>query len=88
RIINAGFRLGTKEQLLRMFRAAAKLKSERIRLIALERISQWGEPHPVDRSVGLYRPVPKRDLKPLLPDLLAGIGELIKNANGKVLARS
>lgn len=79
RVINANFRLGKLENALDLITWAANPanpaegRSEILRMIAL-----WETPPPIDRVMGLWRPLPKRDPKPArivlrseLPSLLA-----------------
>jgi quinoprotein glucose dehydrogenase len=78
RALNANFRLGTKAnaQAIAAF-AARPSASEKMKLEALEELSQWDKPSGRDRVLGLWRPIEPRSadefaavLTPALPGIL------------------
>lgn len=64
RAINANFHLGSQKEAERVARLAALGgPATKLRLAALDALSKWTTPPPLDRVVGRYRPLPKRDPK-------------------------
>jgi putative membrane-bound dehydrogenase-like protein len=62
RTINANFHLGTAEKAARVAAFAARPGvPEALRLDALDALSKWTRPDKLDRVVGRYRPLEKRD---------------------------
>ncbi|MCB1121636.1 MAG: c-type cytochrome, partial [Verrucomicrobiae bacterium] len=61
-VLNARFRHGTPgdAEALATFATNATASSE-LRAEALHHLANWADPHPRDRVIGLYRPLPKRD---------------------------
>lgn len=61
RAINANFRLGKRENAQRLADfAAASSNSEASRIEAIRQLANWEKPSPLDRVVGLYRPLSDR----------------------------
>jgi quinoprotein glucose dehydrogenase len=79
RVVNANFRVGTAESARRLAVLATRTDlPELIRTEALFALGTWAQPHPRDRIVGTYRPLPERDAQParealgkVLPQLVA-----------------
>ncbi len=71
RLINVNFRLGDPRSAMRLF-GMAKNTSLPVayRLLALRALSVWPEPPPIDPTLGIYRPLPRRGPDPI-KDLLA-----------------
>lgn len=94
RIMNANFRLGARENSVRVAKIAANQKiSEALRLEAIEELSQWNHPAPLDRVLGRWQPVTKRDsieltgvVSPVIPGLLQS-SEQIKAASSTLAAK-
>jgi len=78
RAVNANFHLGTPEAAERVAKFSTHPKASKdFRLDALDALSKWTEPGKLDRVVGRYRPLEKRDpsivtkaLTPMLAQLL------------------
>jgi len=65
RVVNANFRLGTAETAQRLAALATRTDlPELIRTEAIHALGIWAKPHPRDRIVGTYRPLPERDAQP------------------------
>ncbi|HWY86965.1 MAG TPA: PVC-type heme-binding CxxCH protein [Gemmataceae bacterium] len=77
RALNANFRLGMKENAQAIAAFAARPGApEKMKLEALEELSQWEKPSGRDRVLGLWRPIEPRsgqDLAEVLGPALAGI---------------
>ena len=94
RVVNANFRVGTPETARRLAALAARSDlSDLVRSEALHGLAAWAEPHPRDRIVGTFRPLPSRDtaaasdaLRPQLARLLAGSPEAIRSAASEAAA--
>ncbi len=88
RVVNANFRVGTPEAARRLAVLAARSDlSDLVRTEALHDLAAWAGPHPRDRIVGTFRPLPSRDastasdaLRPQLTRLLTGSPEAIRIA--------
>ncbi|MDQ6631808.1 MAG: HEAT repeat domain-containing protein, partial [Verrucomicrobiota bacterium] len=71
RAINANFRLGQATNAEALFRfsqnltesGSAQKKSEAMRVEALQALSDWANPSQLDRVMGLWRPLPKREIQ-------------------------
>jgi quinoprotein glucose dehydrogenase len=62
RVLNANFRIGSAEAAVAVARFATRAEvSEAMRIEALEMLGQWAQPDPLDRVLGDYRPLEKRD---------------------------
>ncbi len=62
RVLNANFRIGTAEAAIAIAKYATRSEaSEAMRIEAIEMLGQWGAPEPLDRVIGDYRPLEKRD---------------------------
>jgi putative heme-binding domain-containing protein len=94
RVVNANFRVGTPETARRLAALAGRGDlSDLIRSEALHALATWAKPHPRDRVVGVYRPLPERDaapaiaaLQPQLADLLAKSSEALRIAAAEAVA--
>jgi quinoprotein glucose dehydrogenase len=77
RVINANFRLGKRENAAALATLAGRPDlSEAVRLEALRALRDWANPPPLDRVVGLSRPLPPRpaaDATEALRPALGGI---------------
>jgi quinoprotein glucose dehydrogenase len=79
RVVNANFREGSPASAERLASLALRSDlSDLIRSEALHALGTWAAPHPRDRIVGTYRPLPARDAAParaalerILPRLIA-----------------
>lgn len=95
RAINANFHLGTPDDAERVAAFAARTDvPEELRLEALKALSKWTEPAKLDRVVGRYRPLEKRNpeiarqaLAPRLAVLLVDPDQTIESETMR-LARS
>src|SRR5690606_21418799 len=83
RTINANFRLGHVTNAVALATFAANTNApEAMRVEALDALSDWENPNPLDRVMGLWRPLPKRDkqiavsaIQPVAKQLLANPNE-------------
>ena len=86
RVLNANFRLGTKEHALAIARFASnKNADELMRLEAIDMLKNWASPSNRDRVLGDWRPIKKRSsefaasaIQNFLPTLLSGNPKLTK----------
>lgn len=83
RVVNANFRTGGRVEAERLARlAASKSLPEKVRLEVLEELKQWDNPSPLDRVIGDWRPLAKRDAT-FMPDVLRpGLGGLLSGSDG------
>jgi quinoprotein glucose dehydrogenase len=80
RVINANFRLGRRDNAEALAGLAARPDvPEPVRVEALKALGDWASPPPLDRIVGLWRPLPPRPaedaalaLRPALGSILTG----------------
>jgi len=92
RVMNANFRLGVAHNAVSIAKIAVNNKvPEALRLEAIEELNQWNEPSPLDRVLGRWQSLKKRDaievasiVGPIVPELFQS-SEKIKEA-GIVLA--
>ncbi|HAB17731.1 MAG TPA: hypothetical protein DCE44_14920, partial [Verrucomicrobiales bacterium] len=78
RVVNANFRVGTPESAQRLAAVATRTDlSDLIRSEALHGLATWANPHPRDRIVGTYRPLPARDPAPARDALAAVLTNLL-----------
>ena len=62
RVLNANFRIGTVETAAALAQFATRADAElEMRIEALEMLSEWGDPGKLDRVLGDYRPLEKRE---------------------------
>ncbi len=81
RVVNANFRVGTAETAQRLATLAARTDlPELIRTEALYALGTWAKPHPRDRIVGTYRPLPERDAMPAREALGKALPVLLQSA--------
>ena len=87
RSINANFRGGTVQEAV-VVASFAKLASapEEMRVFALEALSDWGKPGPLDRVTGAWRPLPARDAQPARDALSFVAEELLAHPSEKIVA--
>lgn len=89
RMVQANFRLGTLEHARRLVALAATTSiPDEIRVYALEALADWAKPNPVDRIVGLYRPLPERNISNFGVELGEAFTRAIENSTGNVQARA
>tara|TARA_R110002095_G_scaffold147182_3_gene127265 strand:+ start:4471 stop:7755 length:3285 start_codon:yes stop_codon:yes gene_type:complete len=94
RVMNANFRLGGAENAVAVAKIAADSKvPEALRLEAIEELSQWNEPSPLDRVLGRWQPIQNRNaieltgiVGPIVPDLFQS-SEKIKTAGTGLAAK-
>lgn len=94
RVMNANFRLGGAENAALVAKIAAdKNVPETLRLEAIQELSQWNEPEPLDRVLGRWQPIENRQLVelaeivgPIVPDLFSS-SEKIKEAGTGLAAK-
>ena len=94
RVVNANFRVGTPETAQRLAALAGRGDlPDLIRSESLHALATWAKPHPRDRVVGIYRPLPERDaapaiaaLQPQLAGLLAKSSEVLRIAAAEAVA--
>lgn len=64
RVLNANFRIGTGANAIAIAKYATRAEaSEGMRIEALEMLAQWAAPDPLDRVLGDFRPIDKRDVQ-------------------------
>ena len=88
RVMNANFRIGTVENALAIAVIAANQSIEEDRRIdALDMLSKWNKPQPLDRVLGMWRPLSDRQpidvatiVKNALPSLVASSGKVSTKA--------
>jgi len=85
RVVNANFRLGLADGVAAI--AADPALPENVRVEAVAALTDWGAPSGRDRVMGLWRPIPKRDVKPAadafrgrLAAIFGGSGRLAEKA--------
>lgn len=85
RSINANLRVGGADQAARLASFAVNGSAPASqRAEALHALTQWNEPHPRDRIVGIYRPLPSRDPAPALKALDSRTKDLLGDAPAEV----
>jgi quinoprotein glucose dehydrogenase len=85
RVLNANFRIGSEQAAARVAKFATRAEAdESLRIEALQMLADWTEPGPLDRLLGDYRPLEKRDpgiaaaaLQPQI-DLLMSASEKVR----------
>lgn len=95
RVVNANFRVGTPEAAQRLAALATRTDlSDLIRTEALHGLATWAKPHPRDRIVGVFRPLPERDpfparaaLEPQVAELLGKSLESVRLATAEAVAQ-
>ena len=83
RAINANFRLGGAHNAARLAEFASLPDApEAMRVAALDSLTHWAKPEQIDRIMGLWRPLPSREIgparkhiRPLVPKLLKATAE-------------
>jgi quinoprotein glucose dehydrogenase len=84
RVLNANFRMGTADAAAELARFATRAEADvAMRLEALEMLSDWSEPGPLDRVLGDYRPLESRD-KSLAVEALSPQVDLLMAAPEKI----
>jgi quinoprotein glucose dehydrogenase len=86
RSINANFRLGQNSNAVELASFAANTKAlEAMRVEALDALSDWENPNPLDRVMGLWRPLPKRDKQIAVSAIQSATKQLLEDSNEKVV---
>jgi quinoprotein glucose dehydrogenase len=86
RAINANYRLGKSENAMAVADFVGRVDSpEGMRFAALEALADWARPQPIDRLVGLWRPLPKRDAAVAGAALHPYLGQLLRTSDEKML---
>ncbi|NBV85984.1 MAG: hypothetical protein EBS01_06920 [Verrucomicrobia bacterium] len=81
RLIHANFRVGlaSNAKALAEF-ACLEAAPESLRVEALTRLGEWPQPSNLDKLMGLYRPLPPRDITPVTTDAAPSILSLVHSA--------
>ncbi len=89
RILNANYRLGLPENArwLSILAASDNAPTE-IRLEALDLLTKWEHPFPVDRITGVHRPLPSRKLAEIIPGVQPNLTALMQTGEGVILAKA
>ncbi len=85
RAINANFRLGKKPNAVALASFAASTAPLATRIEALDALSDWENPNPLDRVMGLWRPLPKRAKRIAVNAIQPIAKQLLADANEKIL---
>ncbi|MEM8954826.1 MAG: PVC-type heme-binding CxxCH protein [Verrucomicrobiota bacterium] len=87
RLLNANLRSDLEESAVRLA-ALANMKSlpESYRVQALDFLKHWAAPPPVDPTMGVYRPVPEREIGSLKEALAGAMEDVFGRARGEWLA--
>ncbi len=86
RAINANFRLGQAENAMSLARFSARASSpDAMRAEALDALSNWENPNPLDRVMGLWRPLGKREIAVAQNAFHSVSSELFQNNSEEVL---
>ena len=93
-MLSANYRLGGPEHAKRVAAIAANVKSpDHLRLEAIEELLTWNNPAPLDRVLGAWRPIEKREvdfvadiLRPRLGLMLTG-SDSIRAAGARLAAK-
>jgi quinoprotein glucose dehydrogenase len=85
RVLNGNLRVGDAAAVKRILAYAADQKQKvEGRKEALRLLAQWEEPHPIDGTIAVHRPLPKRNIESLLPIIKEGVSELVDQADGNL----
>lgn len=85
RAINANFRLGGAREAGRLATFAATGSApESARVEALEALGDWESPSAIDRVMGLWRPLPRRDAEQAAKPLMASVAALLESGSEPV----
>ncbi|MDB6124601.1 MAG: Heme-binding protein [Pedosphaera sp.] len=86
RAINANYRLGQLANAKTIAEFASRTDSpDSMRVAALETLSDWAKPESIDRIMGLWRPLPARNMDFAQQALRPHIATLLQSQNEKVL---
>ena len=86
RAINANFRLGQSENAEMLADFASRPDSpEAMRVAALDALSDWAKPEQIDRVMGLWRPLPSRNLGVPQTALRLHVSQLLTASHESVL---
>ncbi|HZQ45920.1 MAG TPA: HEAT repeat domain-containing protein, partial [Verrucomicrobiae bacterium] len=86
RAINANFRLGRAENAVAVANFAGRADApESMSVTALEALSDWAKPEQIDRVMGLWRPLPDRDVSLVQNAMRPQIAKLLGSKSEKVL---
>jgi quinoprotein glucose dehydrogenase len=87
RAINANFRLGQTQHAKLLVNFADRNDSpDSMRVAALEALADWSTPQSLDRVMGLWRPLPAREVSVAQDALRPYLFNLLQTKNEKVLA--
>lgn len=85
RALNANLRLGGPDNAAAVAKFAARSDaSEDARAEALKQLRQWRKPSGRDRIVGLWRPLPERDGKPVAEALEPVLEGMLRSPSGRI----
>lgn len=94
RVLSANFKIGDEAAAKRVARIAADAQApDKVRIEALEELKQWDAPPPLDRVLGDWRPIEKRDAKPVADAVRTVLGGLftgsdaVRKTAGEVAAK-
>jgi quinoprotein glucose dehydrogenase len=86
RAINANFRLGKPDNAAELAAFASRTDSpETMRVAALDALSHWANPEKIDRVMGLWRPLPSREIGPAQTAVRPHVSELLTAKQEAVL---
>ncbi|MDB6035367.1 MAG: hypothetical protein JWM16_5705 [Verrucomicrobiales bacterium] len=85
RVINANYRVGTKENAMALVSfAASSPAADSLRTEALTSLGEWDKPSGRDHVTGLWRPLPSRDMKVAANALRSQMGTLLTSPSSSV----
>lgn len=94
RVLSANFQSGDEVAAKRVARIAANAQvPDTVRIEALDELKQWDSPPPLDRVLGDWRPIEKRDAKPVAEAVRTVLGGLftgsdaVRKTAGEVAAK-
>ncbi|MEW6305216.1 MAG: PVC-type heme-binding CxxCH protein [Verrucomicrobiota bacterium] len=85
RLVNASFRAGKPENATALATFAGSHNSLELgRAEAIHALATWKKPHPRDRVLGVYRPLPERNAQPAVDALRPVLANLLRTAPDSV----
>lgn len=82
RVLSANFQSGNETAAKRVARIAADSQTpDKVRIEALEELKLWDSPPPLDRVLGDWRPLEKRDSKPVAQAVRMVLGSLLTGSD-------